>query len=249
MWFDHAELGSEALGPAGGLGMTEGEWRECSDPAVALYYMPGWPSARKLRLFACACCRQLPGLYGNKHLVEAIEVVERYADGRADADELANAESGASPWDGRRWDAPSAAVRGAANSDARMAASGASGECASAIANTAASRPDLSRFDPSSPWIQIRATERRKQTVLLFDLLGNPFHRVVVDPAWLLWRGGTISQLARCIYEERRFSDLPLLADMLTDAGCDDAEILEHCHSGGEHVLGCWVVDLLLGKP
>jgi hypothetical protein len=42
--------------------------------------------------------------------------------------------------------------------------------------------------------------------------------------------------------------DLPLLADMLTDAGCTDADILEHCRSHGEHVLGCWVVDVLLGK-
>jgi hypothetical protein len=47
---------------------------------------------------------------------------------------------------------------------------------------------------------------------------------------------------------ERRFADLPLLVDMLTDAGCTDADILEHCHFRGEHVLGCWVVDALLAK-
>jgi hypothetical protein len=47
---------------------------------------------------------------------------------------------------------------------------------------------------------------------------------------------------------ENPFEDLPLLADMLTYAGCTDADILEHCRSGGEHVRGCWAVDLLLGK-
>jgi hypothetical protein len=32
------------------------------------------------------------------------------------------------------------------------------------------------------------------------------------------------------------------------EPGCQDQEILSHCRSGGEHVRGCWVVDLLLGK-
>jgi hypothetical protein len=50
------------------------------------------------------------------------------------------------------------------------------------------------------------------------------------------------------IYNGRAFDDLPVLADALEDAGCTDRDILEHCRSGGEHVLGCWVVDLLLGK-
>ena len=41
---------------------------------------------------------------------------------------------------------------------------------------------------------------------------------------------------------------LPILADALQDAGCEDADILGHCRSGGPHVRGCWVVDLVLGK-
>jgi hypothetical protein len=41
---------------------------------------------------------------------------------------------------------------------------------------------------------------------------------------------------------------LAVLADALEEAGCQDQEILSHCRSGGEHVRGCWVVDLLLGK-
>jgi hypothetical protein len=50
------------------------------------------------------------------------------------------------------------------------------------------------------------------------------------------------------MYDSRDFSDMPVLADALEEAGCRDAEILGHCKSGGEHVRGCWVVDLLLGK-
>jgi hypothetical protein len=41
---------------------------------------------------------------------------------------------------------------------------------------------------------------------------------------------------------------LAVLADALEDAGCTDADILSHLRSGGEHVLGCWAVDTLLGK-
>ena len=47
-------------------------------------------------------------------------------------------------------------------------------------------------------------------------------------------------------YEERRFGDMPILADSLEEAGCQDADILYHCRGTGPHVRGCWVVDLLL---
>ena len=54
--------------------------------------------------------------------------------------------------------------------------------------------------------------------------------------------------MAQSIYDARAFDRLPLLADALEDAGCADADILSHCRTPGEHVRGCWVVDLLLGK-
>jgi hypothetical protein len=54
--------------------------------------------------------------------------------------------------------------------------------------------------------------------------------------------------MARAAYVERHFGDLPILADALEEAGCADAAILAHCRSGGAHVRGCWVVDLLTGR-
>jgi hypothetical protein len=39
-----------------------------------------------------------------------------------------------------------------------------------------------------------------------------------------------------------------ILADALQDAGCDNYDILSHCRGDGQHVRGCWVVDLVLGK-
>jgi hypothetical protein len=62
------------------------------------------------------------------------------------------------------------------------------------------------------------------------------------------WRTDTVTALARQMCESRDFSALPILADALQDAGCDNAEILDHCRDPGPHVRGCWVVDLVLGK-
>jgi hypothetical protein len=63
-----------------------------------------------------------------------------------------------------------------------------------------------------------------------------------------MWNGGSIPTLARALYEERRFQDLPILADALEEAGCTNHDILTHFRDPGEHVRGCWAVDLLLGK-
>jgi ATP-dependent Clp protease ATP-binding subunit ClpA len=69
-----------------------------------------------------------------------------------------------------------------------------------------------------------------------------------LDPSWLLWNGGTVKKMARVIRRERRWGDLPILADALEEAGCTDQEILTHCRQPGEHASGCWVVALLLDK-
>jgi hypothetical protein len=90
--------------------------------------------------------------------------------------------------------------------------------------------------------------EDRWLIALLREVFGNPFRVAVPSPDWLSWNRGTVLKMAESIYEERRFCELPILGDALQDAGCDDAEILRHCREPGEHVRGCWVVDLLLGK-
>ena len=84
---------------------------------------------------------------------------------------------------------------------------------------------------------------------ILRDIFGpRPFRIVRVNPSWLRWNNGTVPHLARSIYEDRRFTDLPILADALEEAGCTDPGILGHCRSGGEHVRGCWCLDLVLNK-
>jgi hypothetical protein len=80
------------------------------------------------------------------------------------------------------------------------------------------------------------------------EIFGNPFHPLTIDQRLLVWNSGTGRNLAEAIYDDRAFDRLPILADALEDAGCTDADILAHCRGGGEHVRGCWVVDLLTGR-
>ena len=82
------------------------------------------------------------------------------------------------------------------------------------------------------------------------DVLERTFcgiHRpVAFNPAW---RSDTALSLAQQMYESRDFGAIPILADALQDAGCEDELILHHCRDAKQpHVRGCWVVDLVLGK-
>src|SRR5262245_7375188 len=90
--------------------------------------------------------------------------------------------------------------------------------------------------------------ERGSQCGHFREIIGNPFRPPAVDMDWLAWNDGTVRKIAQAIYVERAFDRMPVLADALEDAGCDDADLLRHCREPGEHVRGCWVVDLLLGK-
>jgi len=80
---------------------------------------------------------------------------------------------------------------------------------------------------------------------LLRDVFGNPFRPV---PYSREWHTSTAVAIAKGMYDSRDFSAMPILADALQDAGCDNSDILDHCRGPGPHVRGCWVVDLVLGK-
>jgi hypothetical protein len=78
------------------------------------------------------------------------------------------------------------------------------------------------------------------------EVFGNPFRPVKFSRDW---RTSTAVTLAQQIYESREFSAMPILADALQDAGCDNDDVLNHCRAADAvHVRGCWVVDLVLGK-
>ncbi|WP_238603035.1 hypothetical protein [Fimbriiglobus ruber] len=87
------------------------------------------------------------------------------------------------------------------------------------------------------------AAERQAQSSLIRDIF--PFHPITLSPSYLT---PTVLSLAHGIYEDRAFDRMPILADALQDAGCDNEDILTHCRGPGPHVRGCWVIDLVLNK-
>src|SRR5262249_34148944 len=54
---------------------------------------------------------------------------------------------------------------------------------------------------------------------LIHDVFGDHFCSKSVDPRWLT---STVTDLAKAIYEQASFDRMPILADALMDAGCDN---------------------------
>ncbi len=105
---------------------------------------------------------------------------------------------------------------------------------------------------------EFEAEEKRERAAgkllsgFLREIVGNPFKPPRVEKAWLT---STVLQLAKGIYEERAWDRMPILADALLDADCDEEGVLRHLR-GTElfvkeqptHVRGCWVIELVLGR-
>jgi hypothetical protein len=68
------------------------------------------------------------------------------------------------------------------------------------------------------------------------------------DATWLDCNDGLVRKVAETIRELRAFEELPILADALEEAGCREAEFLEHCRYPTAHVRGCWLLDLILDR-
>ena len=65
-----------------GICVDEEEWLACEDPQPMLQFMRGKVSDRKLRLFACACCRGHWDELQNPSSRRAVKVVEGFVDGK-----------------------------------------------------------------------------------------------------------------------------------------------------------------------
>jgi hypothetical protein len=109
---------------------------------------------------------------------------------------------------------------------------------------------DLDSGDP------VLLCDAAAQASIIRCLFGNPFAALPrIDTAWLTWNNGTVKRLAEEVYQNRQLpagtlepAVLGVLADALTDAGCDDTSLLAHLRDPGPHWRGCWGVDLLLGR-
>ena len=203
----------------------------------------GKASDRKLRLLGCACCRKAWSIY-SQVAQHAVEMAERFADGLATKSECRDAENAlanAAHVNGPRELVNNSAYRAAASVPRKVA-----WDYASVVLTHPAypfRGPKYERFCRERD--ALIAKESNEHLDLLRDIFGNPFRPVMFDSNW---RTTTAIQLAQHMYDSRDFSAMPILADALQDAGCDKADILDHCRRPGPHVRGCWVVDLVLGK-
>jgi hypothetical protein len=215
--------------------MTEQEWVGGTDPEtlLALLGSSGEASARKWRLFACACCRQVWHLLKNESSQRALEGAERLADQLVSSGELESV-----------WEAADEAywlkVEDGDEAAAAWMALTMLGDLPDALHQAVA--PDLDNKDLG-------------QASILRCLFGNPFRLPPpVEPAWLSWNDSIVRRLAEDAYEDRLLpaghlepQRLGVLADALEEAGAD-AELLAHLREPGPHYRGCWCIDLLLAK-
>jgi hypothetical protein len=68
--------------------MTENEWLGCLEPGPMLNFLCGRVSQRKLCLFAVACCERIAELLADARSRSAVAALRRFADGRADREEM-----------------------------------------------------------------------------------------------------------------------------------------------------------------
>ncbi len=257
--------------------MTEAEWLTCDDPATLLEFLHGKTSERKLRLFACGCCRRLWHLLVDGRSRKGVEVAEQYADGVVTDNDRATAYAAAHAayrtihptQDPYSWsqDGVAAFVAAAAAAPADAFAHLAetltsAGPRYSSVHVVSAAENAACCIASSKVGSTVHAayclsfdTECNEQCRMLRDIMPNPLLLVNLHPSWLMhvpsllsWNNGTIPMLAQSIYDDRAFDRLPILADALEEAGCTETDIIQHCRHQGEHVRGCWLVDLLLGK-
>ncbi|MDY3562144.1 hypothetical protein R5W23_003590 [Gemmata sp. JC673] len=205
--------------------MTEAEWLACMDPKLLLIALQGKASDRKMRLCACAIVRRQPGYTSDELRQRGVELAERVADGLATEEEREDMRE---------------------ELQVRKENEVAQGEFDRAFA-TRNAQYCLDRnqryffwFDPGHRVLP------PEDALVVRDIFGNPFRPVAFSRSW---RTDTVLTLAAQMYESRDFGAMPILADALQDAGCDNADVLDHCRDPkGVHVRGCWVVDSVLGK-
>lgn len=108
-------------------------------------------------------------------------------------------------------------------------------------------RTDWDAFAKESPWVTggVMAWRDRLVRALAptFATCDQPAFSKVDVPAW---RTSDVLGLAHAIGDRDVYDRLPVLADALEEAGCDDADVLDHCRAGHPHGRNCWVTAWLL---
>jgi hypothetical protein len=216
--------------------MNDAEWDSAQAPAHLLSLLGDRVSPRKWRLFACGCCRRVWSLLHDRTMRACVEIAEDYADDLASERALAAVcQQGWETWS--NWPRMDRFTFKAVSAAAWVAKPVVDSEVAATVLHCSLNADCRSDLEEAL----------RDRCDLIRDVFGNPFRQAPVLTGSLT-RPGVVRELAEAIYDDPGFDALPLLADALQDAGCHDEQILSHCREPGNHLRGCWVVDLLLEK-
>ena len=248
----------------------EADWLECGEdgPGLAISKLRYDPSRqRKLFLAGCGWARRFWDVRLGRRSKTAIEVYERFADGDApegtyEAAWSRFAEMFAKQGDYFAWmgdvkesesDFFTALIQARATWQSALPYVKDDPAAEAAIVLPARGVYSLGRgayLDASDEFAFAsgnQSAEYYAQCNIIRDVFG-PFRQVSLEATWLTSNDGAAARIAEAIYKVRAFDRMTELAGALENSGCKNRQILEHCRSQGEHVRGCWVIDLLLGK-
>jgi hypothetical protein len=242
--------------------MTEQEWLCSSDPSAMLHYLEQsatfrsrWQglfqirqwrtSERKLRLFACGCCRYVALWLHADASRQVIALAEQHAEGQVEfvaleralsladgAEQIQSRESSYEDFSRRAFEAVACLAKRKVE------------EVVTAAHLAGRVFQNWSGVNDEA----VRANNAA-QANLLREIVGDPFAPARLDPAWLSANDAAVERIARTIHDGRDYGDMPILADALVDARCRDEAILGHCRlEVPAHCPGCWVIDLLTGR-
>lgn len=235
--------------------MTEAEWLACRDPDALFDFLcgkgkRGWfkepaglpvpVSERKLRLFACACCRRIWRLLPDERSQRVVAVAERFADGLASSAELAATEADAAAAVDQILQIPPNTTDvpqlHACAWGCRAAGEVAAPDFIRAVASVVRAATRMAERDAS--W-SVGAASAAVREWLLRDIFGNPFR----PPPMLAELPVAVQSLAESLYAGTDCSFA--LRDALLEAG--HVELADHFKEK-DHPRGCWALDLILGR-
>ncbi len=237
--------------------MTEEEWLTASRTTELLKFIKSQASSRKLRYFVVSCARNVLPPLPDLDMINALKLAEAFADGTGTKYKLAQGRKALRARHAERFkqwiplytdnvrSVP--AWYGLIESIEKVFESAAF-SCVWSVTRYMSIEKIVQQGFHSGLKHQsdIIQHEMKHQINFIRDIFGNPFRTVDFDPEW---QTDTAVALAQTMYDARNFHAMPILADALQDAGCEDAAILDHCRDeNGLHVRGCWVVDLILRK-
>ncbi|MGF1582715.1 MAG: hypothetical protein ACFCD0_25605 [Gemmataceae bacterium] len=244
-------------------GLDEMSWETCESPRHLLRYLRTRTSelerwavwfgmggaetiSLKMRWVILACCEQLAGPSPSRRVQRSLDLAEQYLEtplptNIVERRKVINQLNGGR---GRAVSAIASALTSCSAAGLGMLREASACQAKARIEN---------KSEKETTFQAELITTARVQSDIIRDVFGNPFsptqeikneRREEVEH-WLNRNDGTARKLVAAMEDEHHYDQIPILADALEEAGCEDADVLAHCRNGKIHVRGCWVMQLL----